>query len=324
LSRERLPPDVAKALYAQERGFYAAIREATEAGRSSDLLRLQRCLEQSVVWLYRCHCCSRIWEDLQGKCSWRGCPGCHERYFRALRLKTWRAMGPHEFFHSWVVTVPPELRDQITPAFFTYYANLLVKWIERELAPAMPCGFIFAHYTGEGDTSVYHPHFNIVIGSRGLSGGEVATVLPRRQTPANLKRWRVGLSGSLGIDANRSQANLTPKLGVPAMAHCISYVLRSVGDGDPVARVRWTLPRKRMMRPFGVIAQKRRERWEELNPHDQDVDEPKELLEGPESCKACDSDDVSSRMDSLKGDRAFLSPWRSEKGPGVDSGGSPN
>lgn len=238
-----------------------------EATRGSEWDRIERCIEGSYPRHLWCAGCGRYHTILEGSCKGRICPLCRERYGHE-RAQTYRdRLGPADHLWYLVATVPPEWRSGLVPGQETLVARRVERAILAWFAPLVPAGILVLHWSGDRDPRTAHPHWNLVISNRLWSPktGKLVRVRDRTVDLWTMRQLGAAMASGMGCPPSRSRCWMGYKAGHAHQRHCLRYVLRAQGCGDPVARAMWTMPRARHNRPIGMLAPSRLKKWLKVN-----------------------------------------------------------
>jgi len=235
--------------------------------RSPEWSRIARCIRGAFPTRRHCVKCARVHVTLEGSCKSRICPICKERYGRQ-RAQVYRdRLGPAEYLHSLIVTMPPEVCEGWHPGIATNILNLASKAYLRTRAPYIPAGLVTIHWAGDEDPMEGHPHLNFVVSSREYlpETGEVVRRTRRMVSEETLRDTIVAVSAGLGVPPDRAQGHRRWHADHTRQRHLLRYMLRAQGCGDPVARAHWSLPRARTTRALGMLGGGKLRIWRRKN-----------------------------------------------------------
>jgi len=270
------------------RDFLISLDDQVGSDRPDQVVRQALCLAGATRTTLGCDTCGTVAHAWEGSCSARACAICHERYQRRKRADVVQAFGEPSWLDEIVVTLPDtpwtwqgkqRSRNDYGPRDFTRWAKRIGHALEAFYTrryDILPTYVIQIHHTGENDPTEAHPHFNVLLHSHGLRWDPERQEYVMVELPTWLPedRWELRRRYLLrAVCLPRSRRGATPwnkrtarrehaigcgcarcTTATAQMAHRIRYVIRAPGDGDPVARHVWTLPRARMLRPGGCIA----------------------------------------------------------------------
>lgn len=265
-----------------ERGISSAVEEIVgvlrRKGLDTDADRLERCFDglvQEVSWCSRCGRAERLF---YGRCGHRSCLFDHGHYHRRKAREYLDLLGPAPFYWQVVLTIPPFARARHEGARFTERVAELDDAMRARWPGLGIAAFVQLHQSGKRRPHRHHPHYNVVGASRFLDLDTGREVLRRKgRMPLDLVqrevRWLIRKAWGASSEHYHADYRFKPTLALQRF--CLRYVIRSQGDGDPIARCVWQPPRLQLLRPLGILRPRTgdRERWRQFNPWGEGRDE---------------------------------------------------
>jgi len=241
------------------RGMEAALEREGDLRRWK---RVRQCVSRAIPYSARCPCCQEEYPLLQGDCGKPTCPLCKHQTGRKRASRLLDALGwmPHGLHVT--TTMPRWMSEKTSPEKASRLLGKVAKAVQGSWGDLKPAGVTVLHLTGDKHPERPHVHYHTFLSGLCLAkNGSIALMPGPELSGRKLDELRDRTGEAMGVPAGERQMQYEYREGDREITHCIYYICRAQGCGDPVGAWRWNVYNLTTTRPLGCIATGKRKEW---------------------------------------------------------------